>query len=117
MERGAPFRTDALRVALVSEYYYPDIGGMPEHVHQLGRSLVARGHSVTLITTEFPGHVELPVETPFEVVRLGRASPPLITNGSLSLAAVGWGLRRRLRRLFVERRFDVIHVDVYKRQI
>ncbi len=110
MERGAPFRTDALRVALVSEYYYPDIGGMPEHVHQLGRSLVARGHSVTLITTEFPGHVELPLETPFEVVRLGRASPPLITNGSLSLAAVGWGLRRRLTRLFAERRFDVIHV-------
>ena len=99
-----------MRVALVSEYYYPDIGGMPEHVHQLGRSLAALGHSVTVITTEFPGHVDLPLETPFEVVRLGRASPPLITNGSLSLAAVGFGLRRRLSRLFAERRFDVIHV-------
>lgn len=99
-----------MRVALVSEYYYPDIGGMPEHVHQLGRSLAALGHSVTVITTELPGNVDLPLETPFEVVRLGRASPPLITNGSLSLAAVGFGLRRRLSRLFAERRFDVIHV-------
>ena len=46
--------TAALRVALVSEYYYPDIGGMPEHVHQLGRALARCGHQVTVITTEFP---------------------------------------------------------------
>lgn len=110
MDRSVPTQTTALRVALVSEYYYPDIGGMPEHVHQLGRALVGRGHQVTVITTSFPGHVDLPSDTPFDVVRLGRASPPLITNGSLSLAAIGLGLRRKLLRLFAERRFDVIHV-------
>lgn len=110
MDRGVPTQTDALRVALVSEYYYPDIGGMPEHVHQLGRALVGRGHHVTVITTSFPGHIDLPSDAPFDVVRLGRASPPLITNGSLSLAAIGLGLRRKLLRLFAERRFDVIHV-------
>ena len=110
MDRGVPTQTDGLRVALVSEYYYPDIGGMPEHVHQLGRALVGRGHRVTVITTSFPGHVDVPSDTPFDVVRVGRASPPLITNGSLSLAAIGLGLRRKLLRLFAERRFDVIHV-------
>jgi len=112
MERRSPgFAAAAgLRVALVSEYYYPDIGGMPEHVHQLGRALAGLGHAVTVITTEFPGHVDLPSETPFEIVRLGRASPPLIANGSLSLAAVGLGLRRRLQRLLAMRQFDVIHV-------
>jgi phosphatidylinositol alpha-mannosyltransferase len=83
---------------------------MPEHVHQLGRALCGLGHVVTVITTEFPGHVDLPSETPFEIVRLGRASPPLIANGSLSLAAVGLGLRRRLQRLLATRQFDVIHV-------
>lgn len=99
-----------LRVALVSEYYYPDVGGMPEHVHQLGRALVRRGHLVTVITTEFPGRVDLPPDTPYEVVRIGRACPPVYANGSLSLAAVGWGLRKRLRTLFCQRNFDVIHV-------
>ncbi len=102
--------TDGLRVALVSEYYYPDVGGMPEHVHQLGRALCRRGHEVTLITTEFPGHVDLPLDTPYEVVRIGRACPPLYANGSLSLAAVGLGLRRRLDQLFRARAFDVVHV-------
>ncbi len=101
---------DGLRVALVSEYYYPDVGGMPEHVHQLGRALQRRGHDVTLITTEFPGRVDLPGDTPYEVVRLGRACPPLYANGSLSLAAVGLGLRRRITQLFHERAFDIIHV-------
>ena len=102
--------TAALRVALVSEYYYPDIGGMPEHVHQLGRALARCGHQVTVITTEFPGRVDGPTDVPYEVVRLGRACPPLYANGSLSLSAVGWGLRRRLQALFRQRRFDVIHV-------
>ena len=77
MERRVADRAtpDRLRVALVSEYYYPDVGGMPEHVHQLGCALARRGHVVTVITTAFPGKVDLPMETPFEIVRLGRAWP------------------------------------------
>ena len=112
MERRVADRAtpDRLRVALVSEYYYPDVGGMPEHVHQLGCALARRGHAVTVITTTFPGKVDLPTETPFEIVRLGRACPPLLANGSLSLAAVGLGLRQRLTTLFAARQFDVIHV-------
>src|SRR5690242_12922152 len=101
-----------LRVALVSEYYYPDLGGMPEHVHHLGMELCRRGHQVTVVTTAFP---EAPPLTPkdappFSVVRIGRASRPLIANGSVSRAAVGFGLSRELAALFLAQRFDLIHV-------
>ena len=37
----------AVRIAMVTEYAYPVLGGVPEHVHNLSRELVApraRGH-------------------------------------------------------------------------
>lgn len=101
-----------MRIALVSDYYYPDLGGMPEHVHYLGRELSRRGHEVTVVTTAFPEAPPLlpSVSPPYEVVRLGRASGALIANGSVSRAAIGLGLRRQLTALFARRQFDVIHV-------
>lgn len=128
-----------LRVALVSDYYYPDLGGMPEHVHHLALELARRGHAVTVITTAFATAPETPMAgpppkgaapglreparrlltgaapasaaaLPFEVVRLGRASGAIIANGSVSRAAVGLGLGAAMQRLLRERGFDVIHV-------
>lgn len=123
---------DGLRVALVSDYYYPDIGGMPEHVHNLAAELCRRGHAVTVITTAFPLPSGLPAPRPpqheyvrvspppaarvsepapaFEVVRLGQASGAIIANGSVSRAAVGLGLRTAMTRLLRARRFDIVHV-------
>lgn len=132
-----PPLSDGLRVALVSDYYYPDIGGMPEHVHNLAAELCRRGHSVTVITTAFPLPSGQPAPRPppheyvrvcppppgglaagsvsgrvpaFEVVRLGQASGAIIANGSVSRAAVGLGLRTAMTRLLHERRFDIVHV-------
>jgi phosphatidylinositol alpha-mannosyltransferase len=101
-----------LRVALVSDYYYPDLGGMPEHVHHLAVELSRRGHAITVITTAFPEAPPLrpSAATSFEVVRIGRASGALITNGSVARAAVGWNLHGELSALFSRRGFDVIHV-------
>ncbi|MCS6915201.1 MAG: glycosyltransferase family 4 protein [Myxococcota bacterium] len=101
-----------MRVVLVSEYYYPDVGGIPEHLHHLGRHLARRGHQVTILTTCFPGleGVPVPADPALEVIRLGRSSRPVLTNGSVSRAAVGLGLGRQVRALLAARRFDVIHV-------
>ncbi len=101
-----------MRIALVSEYYYPDLGGMPEHVHHLGGALERLGHQVVVVTTAFPEAPALqPLSSPpFEIVRLGRASGALIANGSVSRAAVGLRLHAQMKALFAQRRFDVIHV-------
>jgi phosphatidylinositol alpha-mannosyltransferase len=101
-----------MRVALVSEYYYPDLGGMPEHVYHLATELSRRGHEVVVITTAFPDapHLLPATPPPFSVVRLGRACGALIENGSVSRAAIGLGLHRQLSALFARRRFDIIHV-------
>lgn len=104
-------RRRALRVALVSEPFYPDLGGMPEHVHNLARQLVHAGHAATVITTAYPQAPSLAVpDAPYDVVRLGRATSHIVSNGSQHHVAVGLCLRAKLTTLFAQRDFDVIHL-------
>jgi phosphatidylinositol alpha-mannosyltransferase len=103
-----------MRIAIVSDYYYPQLGGVTEHVHGQATELTRRGHQVTVIT---PGLVKVPRTAdgdvlppePFEVVRLGRAYPFYVNRAE---ALVSWSPRlgASLDRLFDERRFDVVHV-------
>ncbi len=103
-----------MRIAIVSDYYYPQLGGVTEHVHGQATELARRGHEVTVITPgliKVPRTVDgdsLPPET-FEVVRLGRAFPFYVNRAE---ALISWSPRlgATLERLFVERRFDVVHV-------
>ena len=98
----------------MSDYYYPQLGGVTEHVHGQATELVRRGHEVTVVTPSLvrvPPTVDrdaVPPET-FEVVHLGRAFPFYINR---SEALVSWSprLTASLDRLFEERRFDVVHV-------
>jgi phosphatidylinositol alpha-mannosyltransferase len=97
-----------VKVALVSEYYYPDVGGMPECVHNLARGLRARGHEAVILTGDF-GSEDFDMDRPARVVRLGK-SAVFYANGSVSRASVGWRLGARMREVLEDERFDVIHV-------
>src|SRR3979409_2765275 len=65
-----------MRIALVTEYYYPHLGGVCEHVHFFAREARRRGHKVDIITSNLPGAEPQP-----HVIRLGR-SQPVYANGS-----------------------------------
>ena len=39
-----------MRIAIVTDYYYPMLGGITEHVHGQARELARRGHEVTVVT-------------------------------------------------------------------
>ncbi len=45
-----------MRIAILTDYYYPQLGGITEHVHGQATNLSARGHEVTVIT----GHLFRP---------------------------------------------------------
>ncbi len=92
------------RIALVTEYYYPHLGGICEHVHFFAREARRRGHHVDIITSHIPGAEELP-----NVIRIGR-SQPVQSNGSQARITVGLGLRRQMRRVLREGRYDIVHV-------
>src|SRR5258706_6580587 len=82
-----------LRIALVTEYYYPHLGGVCEHVHFFAREARRRGHHVDIITSNIPG-----AEQQSHVIRIGR-SQSVYANGSQARITVGLGLRREMRRV------------------
>ena len=100
-----------LRIALVAEDYYPQLGGVPEHVHNLARELEALGHHAIIVTSNMkePGAgSQEPVEHA-DVRRVG-TSVVIYANGGVARITVGWRLTKRLEELFRAERFDVVHV-------
>jgi phosphatidylinositol alpha-mannosyltransferase len=104
----------SMRIAIVSDYYYPQLGGITEQVHGQATELTRRGHEVLVITPKLalaPRTVDgddLPERT-FELLHVGRAWP-FYMNGAETLVSLGARIPRRLDRIFSERRFDVVHV-------
>jgi len=47
-----------LQVLLVHVWYWPHVGGGDQHVEQIGRELVRRGHKVTVWCADVPAHEE-----------------------------------------------------------
>ena len=94
----------SLRIALVTEYYYPHLGGVCEHVHFFAREARRRGHHVDIITSNIPGAEPQP-----NVIRLGR-SQPVYMNGSQARVTIGLGLRRQMRKVLQRGRYDIVHV-------
>jgi phosphatidyl-myo-inositol alpha-mannosyltransferase len=93
-----------MRIALVAEDYYPQLGGVPEHVHNLALQFIQRGHQATIVTSHMRGKWPDP---PF-VRRVG-TSVVIYANGGSSRVTVGRQLTRRLEALFRDA-FDIIHV-------
>lgn len=94
-----------MRVALVADDYYPQLGGVPEHVHHLALELNARGHQATIVTA----HMRRAGPDPEFVRRIG-TSIVIYANGGIARVTAGWDLQSRLTALFRELKADVVHV-------
>lgn len=100
-----------MKVILVTEYYYPHVGGVTEHVHHLARYLTRAGHQTRIITSHIPGAPRRPdVEAVegFEVVRMGEGMP-IQSNGSQARVTVGFGLAARMQDEI--RGADIVHLQ------
>ncbi len=106
-----------LRIAMVTEYAYPVLGGISEHVHFLSRELAHRGHDVTVVTSRQHRkhrHDEDVIDRAhaqdagYRTVRIGR-SLPVVSNGSIARVSAGPALKRRLAR--VQAPMDVVHAQ------
>ena len=95
-----------MKIGMVSEFYYPQPGGISEHIRALSRELRLRGHDVTVITSRIRGKV---TERDPRVIRIGR-SQPIRYNGAVSRFTLGWRLGRRMKAVLDENRFDLLHL-------
>ncbi|KAG9311863.1 glycosyltransferase family 4 protein [Chiua virens] len=45
---------DALSIAMISDFFYPNVGGVENHIYMLSTNLIRRGHKVIVITHSHP---------------------------------------------------------------
>ena len=99
-----PFFARPLKIALVTEYYYPHLGGICEHVHFFAREARRRGHQVDIITSRLKGAPEEP-----HVLRIGH-SQPIYFHGSQARVTLGTSVRKDLRETLRRGQYDLVHV-------
>lgn len=106
-----------LRIAMVTEYAYPVLGGISEHVHFLCRELAALGHDVTVVTSNAPRGMRARaaemdaaarVDDGYRTVRVG-TSVPVPSNGSIARVSMGVNLKRKVARAIAHA--DVVHAQ------
>ena len=92
---------ESLKIALASDWFFPSIGGIEYHIHDLALNLVDMGHDVHVITRfgDFPDKT-----LPYTVHRFkGR-----ITVDSLHVS-MGLDLLKRVNELYKKEHFDITH--------
>ena len=93
-----------MKIAQVCPRYSPDIGGVETHVAEISKRLVARGHEVTVITTDPSGR--LPRSEKLDGVNVLRFRS-LAPGDAYYFAPSLYGYMRK------NKSFDVVHVHGY----
>ncbi len=94
----------AVKIALVSDWYYPKIGGVASHMHNLAVHLKKRGHDVAIVTNDLETGKEGELERlGIDLVKVpGTVSPILGIN-------LTYSLKSNLELAEFLRDFDVVH--------
>jgi phosphatidylinositol alpha-mannosyltransferase len=109
-----------MRIGIVTEYYYPTLGGIQEHVHHFAQSARRVGHDVRILTPVVRDGLAsernvLSVEAARRadaengVIRMG-VSIPLLSGGSIARTSSGGDLSTQMREAIRAEKFDVVHV-------
>jgi phosphatidylinositol alpha-mannosyltransferase len=94
-----------MRIALISDFYYPHLGGVTEHVHNLAVQYNRMGHHAIVITSNMEGQENDP-----SFVRRVGTSRVVYANGSFARITTGFGLRKKIAAILREEQIDIAHV-------
>jgi phosphatidylinositol alpha-mannosyltransferase len=106
-----------VKIAFVSQAYYPRYGGVSENVAHSAAALAERGHEVTVITGRpvgvgHPAAEAVPGLAGLDRVRVQRFGHGLMIpfQGAFVDVVVGSSLRDDLERFWQREHFDVVHI-------
>lgn len=103
-----------LKIGIVTEYYYPLLGGTTENVHHTWVGLKRLGHEVKIITSHANGTRSAARSGDYprnpDVIRVGR-SVPVYSEGSFGYVTIGRKLGRAVERILDEGKFDLLHLQ------
>lgn len=92
-----------MKILQVSALYFPHVGGIENHVHQLSRNLVKRGHDVTVYTSNVPKGKKYEIIDGIKIHRFRSLISPL--NNQIA--------PEMLLSVLKNNQFDVIHAHGY----
>jgi phosphatidyl-myo-inositol alpha-mannosyltransferase len=104
-----------MKIGVVSDYFYPCLGGITEHVYNFCKYAKKAGHDVKLITPHPVNYSKQKIKEldesllPETVIRLGYHLP-IFSNGSLSRIGLSFNIKKKLKNIFEVEKFDVLHV-------
>lgn len=87
-----------MRIAQVSPFFYPHIGGVESHVQTLSEKLVGNGHDVTVYTSNFGNLKEREVYHGINVIRVKQTRELFYTPITPSL-----------KKAMAQEKYDVVH--------
>ena len=99
-----------MHIGVVTEYYYPTLGGVQEHVHHFAKEALSRGHSLKIITSnikDLSDDGSFVDDIPIERIGIGI---PIHQNGSIARVTLAPGLGSKLKNIFEREKFDIIHI-------
>ena len=103
-----------MRIALVSEFFYPTLGGVQEHLYHVAREYIRAGHDCSIVTPKIlkAGSVESwwPKDLPVSSYKPVGTSLPYFINGSRGRTSVGFCLGSKLKELLSHDNFDIVHL-------
>ncbi len=96
-------RADLLRVLMVTPRYFPFMGGVESHVHEVARRLARRDVDVTILTTDPTG--QLPTDEISAGIRIRRVRAWPADRDYYFAPAI--------RRIIEDGNWDIVHVQSY----
>lgn len=106
--RETPNDKTRMKIGIVTEYFYPTLGGVTENVYHFSKELVRRGHDFRLITGGGES-VSCEAEIADRIINVGK-SVPVFFNGSCGRVTMGIGLTRKMKEVLACEQFDLIHL-------
>ncbi len=99
------------KIGIVTEYYYPTLGGIQEHVYHFSKEASSRGHTVHIITSNVIG-ADLGYDIynkSVKVIRIGY-SLPIISNNSIGRVSLAPNISGRVKDIINNEKYDILHI-------
>jgi phosphatidylinositol alpha-mannosyltransferase len=101
-----------MKICMVTDNYYPYIGGIADHIHYLSTELRRRGHTVKVLTTSVGGKTLDTLDAVPDEEHIFRVGKGLLIRSNKSFARIptAWRPTHQVKKYFDDGQFDVVHI-------
>ena len=105
MSENTRSKSNSFNICFVSDFFYPNVGGVEGHMYHLSQRLIQRGHKVVIITHSYPGRQGVKyLSSCVKVYYL----PHFLVTDQVSLPTI-YSTLPTFRQIFIRERIQIVH--------